>query len=994
MATPKHKSIKFLQAQAPRLRDINNEIVNILGSTVLQYKTDVNTPSQVVPSHSPIRLIATSSRDGGTFSWEIVGGPITGVSLQAPTGSRNESIDLIYTTAVTVETVTVKATHTTPVGMYPTPTAERQLILTKQGPAQSTRTLTLYKEATGTPAQPVPPTAPAGALTYRFSDNTFPINTTGWSVSAPSSPSLPVYFIQRNVSIFDVNSTQEINVLADWSTPASITQQGISPALISLKTTGYVFLFNDSTQTISTSPSISLTAEVVNTSGTVTWTATAYNSSNVSLGDITSINGTTGTVKTLTSEQFTLGGNLDVKYVKITATVDQIQDTVTIYRGDNGADSLILWLQNESHNIPAQTDGSTYNLDGAATNIRVFKGFEDVTQYCTFTATVLTGTISPASVGGTTAFPTYTVSSLGTDTATVAVRTTYNGVLLEKVFTITKSKQGASSGVVVLNQSGGVFVQAKNGQVQPAQINLTTTVSNIIAPVYAWYKDEALIQGAVQSQYQVPAAQVLTQATYTVRVTGIINGVTNQIREDSTTLARVIDGQDAVSVILSNESHTFPADVDGNVTSYANSGTTIKVYKGSTELAYDAVGTANQSWAFQTQPTNIYVGSVSDSGTFATIGPAQGVQSGTDTSSIVFTIYGKGPDGVSFSVTKQQQFSKSRAGETGPQGPPGSSATVNMANLKQAIEANSSTTINIASSSTLFKTSSGQGGVFIGGGGIYGKNQAGTVTTFAIDGQTGAASFRGAIEGDSTLNITGAAQTSLQLYGLGGSKANYTTCAAINTQDTQRNMGIVGLNKTTGSAIGIGVYGEASGSNSNAAGVAGFGFYGVYAVSISNTGAGLLARGNSSTGTAIQADNGYAIFTCTNYTLNPTGNMTITGSFTASGNVTAYSDKLIKNKIRPISQAVSKLKRINGYQYKNLLANKYDCGIIAQEIEKILPELVEVGTTEYDGRKLKTVNYNGVVALLVAANRELIARIETLEKQVHAATLVRTDKPS
>lgn len=988
MAIPKHKSIKFLQAQAPRLRDINNEIVNILGSTVLQYKTDVSTPSQVIPSHSPIRLTATSSRDGGTFSWEIVGGPITGVSLQAPTGSRSESIDLTYTTAVTVETVTVKATHTTPVGMYPTPTAERQLILTKQGPAQSTRTLTLYKGATGTPAQPVPPTAPAGALTYRFSDNTFPINTTGWAASAPSSPSLPVYFIQRNVSTYDVNSTQEIDVLAGWSAPAGITQQGVSPALLSLKTTGYAFLFSDSTQTTSTSPSISLTAEVVNTSGTVTWTATAYNSSNVSLGDITSINGTTGITKTLTSQQFTLGGNLDVKYVKITAAVDQIQDTVTIYRGDNGADSLILWLQNESHNIPAQTDGSTYDLGGATTNIRVFKGFEDVTQYCTFTATVLTGTISPASVGGTAASPTYTVSSLGTDTATVAVRTTYNGVLLEKVFTITKSKQGASSGVVVLNQSGGVFVQAKSGQVQPAQISLTTTVSNIVAPVYAWYKDEILIQGAVQSQYQVPAAQVLTQATYTVRVTGIINGVTNQIREDSTTLARVIDGQDALSVILSNESHTFPADVNGNVTSYAGSGTTIKVYKGSTELNYDGVGTTNQSWALQTSYTNIYPGSVVDSGTFATLGPAQGVQPGTDTSSIIFTIYGKGPDGVSFSVTKQQQFSKSRAGETGPAG---SSATVNMANLKQAIESNSSTTINIASSSTLFKTSSGQGGVFIGGGGIYGKNQAGTVTTFAIDGQTGAASFRGAIEGDSTLSITGAAQTSLQLYGLAGTKSTYTTCAAINTVDTQRNMGIAGLNKTTG-AVGIGVYGEASGSNSNAAGVAGFGFYGVYAVSISSTGAGLLARGNSSTGTAIQADTGYAIFTCTNYTLNPAGNMTITGSFTASGNVTAYSDKLIKNKIRPISQAASKLKKINGYQYKNLLANKYDCGIIAQEIEKILPELVEVGTTEYNGTKLKTVNYNGVVALLVAANRELIARIEALEKQVHASTLVRTNK--
>jgi hypothetical protein len=107
------------------------------------------------------------------------------------------------------------------------------------------------------------------------------------------------------------------------------------------------------------------------------------------------------------------------------------------------------------------------------------------------------------------------------------------------------------------------------------------------------------------------------------------------------------------------------------------------------------------------------------------------------------------------------------------------------------------------------------------------------------------------------------------------------------------------------------------------------------------------------------------------------------GNLTATGNVTAYSDKRIKTNIKPITTALSKLKQINGYQYKNLLANKHDCGIIAQEIEKILPELVQVGSQQFEGKEIKTVNYNGVVALLVAANRELIARVETLEKKVH-----------
>jgi hypothetical protein len=123
-------------------------------------------------------------------------------------------------------------------------------------------------------------------------------------------------------------------------------------------------------------------------------------------------------------------------------------------------------------------------------------------------------------------------------------------------------------------------------------------------------------------------------------------------------------GNSAINPVLSNGFHPFPADKDGNVTSYTNSGTQLRVYEGANELSYDGVGTSNGTWTFSTgTPNNIVVGSISDSGTFATIGQHSGVLAGADSSAITYTITGKSSTGVSFATTQTQTFSKSRAGQ-------------------------------------------------------------------------------------------------------------------------------------------------------------------------------------------------------------------------------------------------------------------------------------------------------------------------------------------
>lgn len=130
-------------------------------------------------------------------------------------------------------------------------------------------------------------------------------------------------------------------------------------------------------------------------------------------------------------------------------------------------------------------------------------------------------------------------------------------------------------------------------------------------------------------------------------------------------------GAPGISAILSNESHSFPANSVGSVSSYVGSGTEIRVYEGAAQLSYDGVGTANGTWRVNTLGTNITVGTLTDSGAHLTVGDHSGVAQGTDLSSVLYTITGKTAGGASFTMTKVQSFTKSKAGTIGVDGAPG-----------------------------------------------------------------------------------------------------------------------------------------------------------------------------------------------------------------------------------------------------------------------------------------------------------------------------------
>ena len=120
-------------------------------------------------------------------------------------------------------------------------------------------------------------------------------------------------------------------------------------------------------------------------------------------------------------------------------------------------------------------------------------------------------------------------------------------------------------------------------------------------------------------------------------------------------------------------------------------------------------------------------------------------------------------------------------------------------------------------------------------------------------------------------------------------------------------------------------------------------------------------------------------------TTNPTSRLTVSGNVFVSGIITATdfdsaSDIRLKENIQKIDNPIDKIIRIEGVTFDWKSNNKSSMGVIAQNIEKVLPELV-------NGGESKTVNYNGIIGLLIECVKtqqeqigELNRRLDELSK--------------
>jgi hypothetical protein len=137
--------------------------------------------------------------------------------------------------------------------------------------------------------------------------------------------------------------------------------------------------------------------------------------------------------------------------------------------------------------------------------------------------------------------------------------------------------------------------------------------------------------------------------------------------------------------------------------------------------------------------------------------------------------------------------------------------------------------------------------------------------------------------------------------------------------------------------------------------------------------------GSSTVCVATYQKSWYATYTGIN-TNAPAYALDVTGTIRASGNITAFSDARVKDNLRVIENSLDKICQINGYTFTRTDQEdkeKRHAGVIAQEVEKVLPEVVHMGC---DGNL--AVAYGNMVALLIEALKEERKAREALEKRL------------
>jgi hypothetical protein len=112
-------------------------------------------------------------------------------------------------------------------------------------------------------------------------------------------------------------------------------------------------------------------------------------------------------------------------------------------------------------------------------------------------------------------------------------------------------------------------------------------------------------------------------------------------------------------------------------------------------------------------------------------------------------------------------------------------------------------------------------------------------------------------------------------------------------------------------------------------------------------------------------------------TFNFTGDLNVSNDLTISGDVVISSDARLKSNIISLGSTLSKLLLLDGKSYKMNVDGDQKIGVLAQDVQKVFPELVTKGDNE-----MLAVNYQGLVPVLINALKEQQKEIETYRNEV------------
>ena len=554
---------------------------------------------------------------------------------------------------------------------------------------------------------------------------------TGWGLSIPSlANNNDIIYVIKRVLTEDGEPPQE----DEWSA-ASVYAQRVDgdPSLTATLTANqYVIPYSEAN------------AE----STTLTFTAKATNFASgeriykfyvgTTLKQTTTITDETETFELSQSDEPASGAQKTIK-VEIIQGSTTAEDSTSIYGVRDGVDAFTTVLSNEAHTIAADENGLALNYNGSGTDIRVFHGSTPLTYGTsganTFSVTAAASNITVAtgddvtttnfngvnnstrsfdSASGmanadTTASITFTITAR--DAAGVATT-------LTRVQTFTKGNAGASARVVNLTADKYVIPYTVDGgdDDETTTITFTATSKNIAGTkIYKFYIDNTIIPGtnsnggtqtSTSSFVTCPlpdASEPTNGQQKTIRV-DVEQPSGTIIASDSISIYGVKDGEDAFTTVLTNEAHVVPATQTGAAKTYDNSGTDIRVFRGSTPLTYATSGAntfsvsaaANNLVSGNTKiggATTVQFAVANDTRRFAKLSDGAMANS-TFHASIVFTITARNQEGTGTTLTRVQSFAKGNDGINADALTVTSSTTDGVTTLTFSDDASTSLTVN------------------------------------------------------------------------------------------------------------------------------------------------------------------------------------------------------------------------------------------------------------------------------------------------------------
>lgn len=326
-----------------------------------------------------------------------------------------------------------------------------------------------------------------------------------------------------------------------------------------------------------------------------------------------------------------------------------------------GQESVTGYLTNESHIVVADSSGTVASggFSTAVGDFRVFEGLLEVSISTTFAVVDQFNCVGTINTSGH-----YAVTAMTADQASLVVRAVYNGVAIDKVFSLAKSRagsngSGSNAATITLSASSQMFTyDASSGTpvALPATqtVNLRANRQNIATAVTWNVKDEngTDITPTPLTSVSGDTAQ-LTIASFGTRQRVLIRATAGGLF-DETTIIRVQSGSNGtpgepgespIVGLLSKDSHILPADSAGVVSTYTGANGEFRVYQGLDNVS------AQCTFSVFANPDGATVSIGATTGVFN----VSGVSNTADVSTITFrAVYGAAVIDRTFTLTKMK----------------------------------------------------------------------------------------------------------------------------------------------------------------------------------------------------------------------------------------------------------------------------------------------------------------------------------------------------